>query len=167
IEIDHDHGGIVKLAPLADWTEAEVWDYIRANEVPFNALYDKGYKSIGCAPCTRVVGEGQDARAGRWWWETGAPKECGMHCSIETGGFGQDLARCSVKKTADTPSRSDGDGERRPAQSGRIDHARWSPARHPHSANSGVPRRNQRSAGARGLSLAQVGDRVARSTDGS
>jgi phosphoadenosine phosphosulfate reductase len=92
IEIDHDHGGIVKLAPLADWTDEEVWDYIRANDVPYNELYDKGYKSIGCAPCTRAVGEGQDARAGRWWWETGAPKECGMHCAIETGGFEHELA---------------------------------------------------------------------------
>ncbi len=92
VEIDHDHGGIVKLAPLADWTEQEVWDYIRANDVPYNALYDKGYKSIGCAPCTRPVPEGQDARAGRWWWESGAPKECGMHCAIETGGFEHELA---------------------------------------------------------------------------
>jgi phosphoadenosine phosphosulfate reductase len=92
IEIDHDHGGIVKLAPLADWQETEVWDYIRANDVPYNSLYDKGYKSIGCAPCTRAVGEGQDARGGRWWWETGAPKECGMHCAIETGGFEHELA---------------------------------------------------------------------------
>jgi len=57
IEIDHDHGGIVKLAPLADWTEGEVWDYIRANDVPYNALYDKGYQSIGCAPCTRPGAE--------------------------------------------------------------------------------------------------------------
>jgi phosphoadenosine phosphosulfate reductase len=92
IEIDHDHGGIVKLAPLADWQDEEVWNYIRANDVPYNALYDKGYKSIGCAPCTRAVAEGQDARAGRWWWETGAPKECGMHCAIETGGFEHELA---------------------------------------------------------------------------
>ena len=92
VEIDHDHGAIVKLAPLADWTEDEVWDYIRANEVPYNALYDKGYKSIGCAPCTRPVGAGADPRSGRWWWETGAPKECGMHCAIETGGFEHELA---------------------------------------------------------------------------
>ena len=91
IEIDHDHGGIVKLAPLADWTEEEVWDYIRANDVPYNALYDQGYKSIGCAPCTRPVPEGEDSRSGRWWWETGAPKECGMHCAIETGGFEHEL----------------------------------------------------------------------------
>ena len=92
IEIDHDHGGVVKIAPLADWTEDEVWDYIRANDIPYNELYDKGYPSIGCAPCTRPVKEGEDPRAGRWWWETGAPKECGMHCSIETGGFEHELA---------------------------------------------------------------------------
>src|SRR5208282_53292 len=58
LEIDHDHGGIVKFAPLADWTDEEVWDYIRANDVPYNELYDKGFKSIGCAPCTRTVPEG-------------------------------------------------------------------------------------------------------------
>jgi len=92
IEIDHDHGGIVKVAPLADWTEEEVWDYIRTNDVPYNALYDKGFPSIGCAPCTRAVEPGGDPRSGRWWWETGAPKECGMHCSIETGGFEHELA---------------------------------------------------------------------------
>src|SRR3989440_9662126 len=92
IEIDHDHGGIVKFAPLADWTEDEVWDYIRANDVPYNELYDKGYKSIGCGPCTRAVSTDADPRSGRWWWETGAPKECGMHCAIETGGFEHELA---------------------------------------------------------------------------
>lgn len=87
IELDHDHGGIVKLSPLADWTEEEVWEYARANEVPIHPLYGKGYKSLGCAPCTRPLREGEPARAGRWWWETNAPKECGMHCSLETGGF--------------------------------------------------------------------------------
>jgi phosphoadenylyl-sulfate reductase (thioredoxin) len=92
LEIDHDHGGVVKFAPLADWTEDEVWDYIRANDVPYNALYDKGYASIGCAPCTRAIPKGDDPRSGRWWWETGAPKECGMHCAIETGGFEHELA---------------------------------------------------------------------------
>ncbi len=92
VEIDHDHGGIVKLAPMADWTEEEVWDYIRANDVPYNALYDQGFKSIGCAPCTRALKPGDDPRSGRWWWETGAPKECGMHCAIETGGFEHELA---------------------------------------------------------------------------
>ena len=92
VEIDHDHGGIVKFAPLADWTEEEVWDYIRANDVPYNELYDKGYKSVGCGPCTRAVATDADPRSGRWWWETGAPKECGMHCAIETGGFEHELA---------------------------------------------------------------------------
>lgn len=87
IEVDHDHGQIVKINPLADWTEKEVWNYIKENKVPYNELYDKGFKSIGCAPCTRPVSEGEDPRSGRWWWEKDAPKECGMHCSLETGGF--------------------------------------------------------------------------------
>lgn len=87
IEVDHDHGQIVKLNPLADWSEEEVWAYIRAHDVPYNALYDQGYTSIGCQPCTRAVAPGEDPRAGRWWWEKDAPKECGMHCAIETGGF--------------------------------------------------------------------------------
>jgi 3'-phosphoadenosine 5'-phosphosulfate sulfotransferase (PAPS reductase)/FAD synthetase len=63
-------------------------------------LYDKGYPSIGCAPCTRPVKEGADPRSGRWWWETGAPKECGMHCSIETGGFEHELAALLGKNGA-------------------------------------------------------------------
>jgi thioredoxin-dependent adenylylsulfate APS reductase len=92
IELDHDHGGIVKVNPLADWTEEEVWEYVRASDVPYHPLYDQGYRSIGCAPCTRPVPSGADARAGRWWWEeAGAPKECGMHCAIETGGFEHEI----------------------------------------------------------------------------
>jgi thioredoxin-dependent adenylylsulfate APS reductase len=91
IEIDHDHGAIVKLNPLAEWTEEEVWDYVRDNGVPYNELYDRGYTSIGCAPCTRAVAPGEPARAGRWWWEENAPKECGIHCAIETGGFEHEL----------------------------------------------------------------------------
>jgi phosphoadenosine phosphosulfate reductase len=91
IELDHDHGGIVKVNPLADWMEEEVWDYLRANDVPYHPLYDQGYKSIGCAPCTRAVAPGEDGRAGRWWWEVNAPKECGMHCAIETGGFEHEM----------------------------------------------------------------------------
>jgi phosphoadenosine phosphosulfate reductase len=86
-EIDHDHHGIVKVNPLADWMEDDVWDYLRANEVPTHPLYQKGYTSIGCAPCTRAIKAGEDNRAGRWWWEKNAPKECGIHCPIETGGF--------------------------------------------------------------------------------
>ncbi|MEA2626705.1 MAG: phosphoadenosine phosphosulfate reductase, partial [Candidatus Binatota bacterium] len=87
IELDHDHGGIVKLNPLADWSEEEVWSYIRDNDVPMHPLYAKGFTSISCSPCTRMVKPGEDPRSGRWWWEENAPKECGMHCSIETGGF--------------------------------------------------------------------------------
>ncbi|WP_345775603.1 phosphoadenylyl-sulfate reductase [Thermocrinis albus] len=87
LEVDHDHGQIVKVNPLADWTEREVWQYIRENSVPYNQLYSRGYRSIGCEPCTRPVAPFEDPRAGRWWWEKDAPKECGMHCSIETGGF--------------------------------------------------------------------------------
>jgi thioredoxin-dependent adenylylsulfate APS reductase len=85
VEIDHDHGGLVKLNPLAGWTEPQVWEYIRANDVPTSALYAQGYTSIGCAPCTRPTTAGEDPRAGRWWWELDAPKECGIHFSVETG----------------------------------------------------------------------------------
>ena len=91
VEIDHDHGAIVKLNPLAEWTKREVWAYLGEHDVPVHGLYAQGYTSIGCAPCTRAIGEGEDDRAGRWWWETNAPKECGMHCSIEHGGFEHEL----------------------------------------------------------------------------
>ena len=91
VEIDHDHDAIVKLNPLAEWTEEEVWDYLAEHEVPVHDFYAQGYTSIGCAPCTRPIAKGEPTRAGRWWWESGAPKECGMHCSIETGGFEHEL----------------------------------------------------------------------------
>jgi phosphoadenosine phosphosulfate reductase len=91
VEIDHDHDAIVKLNPLAEWTEEEVRDYVREHEVPIHPLYAQGYTSIGCAPCTRPIAKGEPTRAGRWWWETDAPKECGMHCAIETGGFEHEL----------------------------------------------------------------------------
>ncbi len=61
------------------------------HDVPIHPLYAKGYTSIGCAPCTRATEAGEDERAGRWWWESNAPKECGMHCSIEHGGFEHEL----------------------------------------------------------------------------
>lgn len=92
VELDHDHAGIVKVNALADWEADEVWDYIREHDVPVNPLYAQGYTSLGCAPCTRPVRAGEDERAGRWWWETGAPKECGMHCPIETGSFEHEAA---------------------------------------------------------------------------
>ena len=91
VEIDHDHGAIVKLNPLAEWTEDEVWDYVRERDVPYHSLYDQGYTSIGCAPCTRKIAPGEASRAGRWWWESNAPKECGIHCAIETGGLEHEL----------------------------------------------------------------------------
>jgi phosphoadenosine phosphosulfate reductase len=91
VEIDHDHGAVIKLNPLAEWTEGEVWDYIRERDVPYHALYDQGYTSIGCAPCTRAVEPGAASRSGRWWWESGAPKECGIHCSVESGGLEHEL----------------------------------------------------------------------------
>jgi phosphoadenosine phosphosulfate reductase len=68
-----------KFNPLSDWSEAEVWAYIRIHEVPYNALHDQFYPSIGCAPCTRAIALGEDIRAGRWWWEDPASKECGLH----------------------------------------------------------------------------------------
>ena len=71
--------GLVKLNPLAEWSEKEVWAYIRLNAVPYNALHDQFYPSIGCAPCTRAISPGEDVRAGRWWWENPETKECGLH----------------------------------------------------------------------------------------
>lgn len=80
-EFDADHKN-TKFNPLIDWSEEDVWGYIRANNVPYNALHDKGYPSIGCEPCTRAVKPGEDPRAGRWWWEqegAGGQQECGLH----------------------------------------------------------------------------------------
>ena len=71
--------GIEKFNPLADWSEEDVWAYLRAFDVPYNALYKQGYRSIGCAPCSRPVVAGEDVRAGRWWWEQPESKECGLH----------------------------------------------------------------------------------------
>lgn len=72
-------GRLVKFNPLANWSSQQVWDYIRALEVPYNELHDRGYISIGCEPCTRPVGPGQHEREGRWWWEDATKKECGLH----------------------------------------------------------------------------------------
>jgi phosphoadenosine phosphosulfate reductase len=74
-----DGNGLEKFNPLSDWTEKEVWAYIKLNKVPYNALHDKFYPSIGCAPCTRNVTPGEDVRSGRWWWENADTKECGLH----------------------------------------------------------------------------------------
>ena len=79
IEADPAHLGLTKINPLADWSQEDVWAYIKKNGVPYNRLHDQGYPSIGCAPCTRAVQEGEDIRAGRWWWENPDHKECGIH----------------------------------------------------------------------------------------
>jgi thioredoxin-dependent adenylylsulfate APS reductase len=76
---DPAHGGIAKLAPLAAWSRAEVWDHVRAHDLPHHPLYARGYTSIGCAPCTRATRPGEGERAGRWWWEDDPVKECGLH----------------------------------------------------------------------------------------
>ncbi|WP_261844144.1 phosphoadenylyl-sulfate reductase [Aliamphritea ceti] len=77
---EYDAGNAMdKFNPLADWTDADVWAYIRAYDVPYNQLHDKNFPSIGCAPCTRAVSQGEDIRAGRWWWENPETRECGLH----------------------------------------------------------------------------------------
>ncbi len=72
---------LIKFNPLASWSSAQVWDYIRSNDVPFNKLHEQGYTSIGCEPCTRPVLPNQHEREGRWWWEEATQKECGLHSS--------------------------------------------------------------------------------------
>jgi phosphoadenosine phosphosulfate reductase len=84
IERDDRHGGIVKLNPLAAWSEDEVHAYLRRHRVPEHPLYALGYRSIGCAPCTRPVAAGEHPRSGRWWWEDGVEKECGIHATPPT-----------------------------------------------------------------------------------
>lgn len=79
VEEDDPAHFMTKFNPLADWSEQDVWDYIKSNNVPYNALHDQGFPSIGCAPCTRAIEPGEDVRAGRWWWENPDSKECGLH----------------------------------------------------------------------------------------
>lgn len=79
VEVDASNGNILKLNPLINWSEGEVWDYLEVNNVPYNKLHDKGFPSIGCQPCTRAIKAGEDVRAGRWWWENPEMKECGLH----------------------------------------------------------------------------------------
>ena len=81
VEVDeHDTlHGIDKVNPLAHWSHDDVWEYLRAHDVPVNALHAHGYPSVGCVPCTRAVASGDDPRAGRWWWESPESRECGLH----------------------------------------------------------------------------------------
>ncbi|MDR0940768.1 MAG: phosphoadenylyl-sulfate reductase [Bacteroidales bacterium] len=78
VEWDEIHN-IIKINPLIHWSEQQVWDYISKNAVPYNRLHKNGFPSIGCQPCTRAVKEGEDARSGRWWWESPEHRECGLH----------------------------------------------------------------------------------------
>lgn len=79
VQEDDAAHAMTKFNPLADWSEEDVWHYIRSNAVPYNPLHDKGFPSIGCEPCTRAIQPGEDVRAGRWWWEQPESKECGLH----------------------------------------------------------------------------------------
>jgi phosphoadenosine phosphosulfate reductase len=83
-ETDASHGGIIKVNPLANWTLDDLWAYAREHKLPHNRLYDIGYTSIGCAPCTRAIEPGEDQRAGRWWWENPEHKECGLHLNMKS-----------------------------------------------------------------------------------
>ncbi len=79
IAIDTTNGGLLKINPLLNWSEAQVWDYANSQRLPVNRLHKQGYPSIGCAPCTRAIQPGEPSRAGRWWWENPEHKECGLH----------------------------------------------------------------------------------------
>lgn len=99
VQEDDPAHGMQKFNPLADWSEDDVWHYLRANGVPYNPLHDKGYPSIGCEPCTRAIQPGEDVRAGRWWWESPDQKECGLHVVEQPDGTTR-LVRASVKANA-------------------------------------------------------------------
>ena len=71
--------GLIKINPLLEWSEGQVWDFIKQHDIPYNKLHDQGFPSIGCQPCTRAIEKGEDLRAGRWWWEMPESKECGLH----------------------------------------------------------------------------------------
>ncbi len=92
VALDRAHGGIVKIAPLATWNRERVREYLETHDLPQHALYRRGYTSIGCAPCTRATRPGEDERAGRWWWEIGAVKECGLHAAENTHAGGPAVA---------------------------------------------------------------------------
>jgi thioredoxin-dependent adenylylsulfate APS reductase len=82
---DPEHEGLTKIAPLAGWSKEQVWAYIRDHDLPYHSLYDSGYTSIGCEPCTRATTKGEDERAGRWWWESeNEVKECGIHWKAQS-----------------------------------------------------------------------------------
>ncbi|MEX1073164.1 MAG: phosphoadenylyl-sulfate reductase [Chloroflexota bacterium] len=85
VALDGRRPGLWKIAPLVDWSEAQVWAHVHEGGVPYNTLHDRGYPSIGCAPCTRAVAPGDDPRSGRWWWEGDSDRECGLHLDMVPG----------------------------------------------------------------------------------
>lgn len=97
VEVDIEHGGMVKVNPLVQWSQEQLTGYVEANKVPMHPLYARGYTSIGCAPCTRPTAPGEDPRAGRWWWQEGA-KECGLHYSLLVGDDGRTRVRLTSAK---------------------------------------------------------------------
>ena len=86
VEWDGEYG-LYKVSPLLEWSENEIWEYIRKKRLPYNALHDRGFPSIGCAPCTRAVQPGEDERSGRWWWERSDSRECGLHPRRQTAAL--------------------------------------------------------------------------------
>jgi len=89
VELDVANGGLVKINPIADWSHEQVMDYVGEHHVPTSRLHSEGFPSVGCAPCTRAIGPGDDPRAGRWWWENPDTKECGLHVpDVHAGGSG-------------------------------------------------------------------------------
>jgi phosphoadenosine phosphosulfate reductase len=84
VEVDASNRGIFKINPIANWTLEDLWAFVHKHNIPFNRLYDQGYTSIGCAPCTRAIQPGEDQRAGRWWWENPEHKECGLHSPMRS-----------------------------------------------------------------------------------
>jgi phosphoadenosine phosphosulfate reductase len=88
VQFDNQHGGIVKVNPIADWTHEQVLAYVRKHDVPINRLHAEGYPSVGCDPCSRAIAAGDDPRAGRWWWERPETRECGIHVDEQEKGSG-------------------------------------------------------------------------------
>jgi phosphoadenosine phosphosulfate reductase len=88
VEWDADNG-LHKVSPILDWTEEQIWQYIRARKLPYNSLHDRQYPSIGCQPCTRAIQPGESRRAGRWWWEQPESRECGLHPRVRHAAAAQ------------------------------------------------------------------------------
>jgi phosphoadenosine phosphosulfate reductase len=86
VELDVGNGNLIKINPIAGWTRDQVMDYVGHHQVPTNRLHAQGYPSVGCGPCTRAIGPGDDPRAGRWWWEDDETKECGLHVTDDQSG---------------------------------------------------------------------------------